>query len=100
MSSCNSLRYVFPAVSNNVYNTKSLGLFGDGRCDFPGYSAKYIYTLTKSKSGEILDFNVIHFAQAGNSAKNGTGWSKIVANFIQIEECNCNPLNDRSTPTS
>ena len=74
-------QYVFHAV-NNIYNAhkepiilrahkeESLDLLGDRRCNSPGYSAKYgTYTLMNSKSGEILYFNVIHVAQAGNSAK-------------------------------
>ena len=49
---------------------QNLDLLGDGRCNSPGYSPKYgTYTLMNSKPREILDFNVIHVPQAGNSAK-------------------------------
>ena len=74
-------QYIFPAI-DNVYNhhkeilvakareEPKLDLLGDGRCDSPGYCAKYgTYTLMNSQSGEILDFHVVHVAKAGNSAK-------------------------------
>ena len=74
-------QYIFSAI-DNVYNhhkeilvakarkEPKLDLLGDGRCDSPGYCAKYgTYTLMNSQSGEILDFHVVHVAKAGNSAK-------------------------------
>ena len=49
---------------------QSLDLLEDGRCQSIQYSAKYgTSTLMNSKSGEILDFYVIHEAQVENSAK-------------------------------
>ena len=96
-TTCDSLqdRYVFPAV-NNIYNAhnahkdstilrpreeESLDLL-----DSSGYFAKYrTYTLMNSNFGKILDFNVIHIAQAGISAK-----MKVTVKLF----------NERSTPTS
>ena len=51
-------------------------LLGDGRCDSPGYNAKYrTYTLMDSQSGHILDFHISHVRVAGNSK----GWNWIVS---------------------
>ena len=48
--------------SNNV--------IGDGRCDSPGFSAKYgTYTIMSSDTNEILDFHVVHVTVAGNSSR-------------------------------
>ena len=36
-------------------------LLGDGKCDSPGYNAKYgTYTLRDNQSGQILDFHISH----------------------------------------
>ena len=74
-------RYVFPAV-NSIYNAhkeliiltarekESFNLLCYRTCNSTGYSAKYgTYGLVKTKSIEIVEFNVIYVAQAGNSAK-------------------------------
>jgi hypothetical protein len=74
-------RFLFPAI-HRVFTTNrmlifqdckeqsALHLIGDGRCDSPGYSAKYgTYTLMDSISGYILDFHVSHCKIAGNSAR-------------------------------
>lgn len=74
-------RYIFSAI-NKVYMTHrelrfanaleqpTLHLLGDGRCDSPGYNAKYgTYTLMNSESGEIMDFHVSHVSIAGNSQR-------------------------------
>ena len=73
--------YLFPAI-HRVYTTnrqliidyvseqEDLHLLGDGRCDSPGYNAKYgTYTIQGSTSGYILDFHVSHVRIAGNSAR-------------------------------
>ena len=45
-------------------------LSGDGRCDSPGYSAKFgTYTLMNSADNQIIDFTVTHCSIAGNSAR-------------------------------
>ena len=72
---------LFPAV-NTVYKRyrekclthslehENINVIGDGRCDSPGYSAKYgTYTLMSSDSNEILDFHVVHVSTAGNSSQ-------------------------------
>ena len=74
-------RFLFPAV-HRVFTTNRQILFdvvkeqdkidisGDGRCDSPGYSAKYgTYSIINNKTGHILDFHVSHVRLAGNSAK-------------------------------
>lgn len=96
--------YVFPAV-NKIYNAhkesiivracegESLHLLGDERCNSPGCSAKYgTYKLMNRKSGTILYFNVIHVALAEKFEK--MELTKIVTNFIGVQECNCNLFND------
>ena len=41
---------------------------GDGRCDSPGCSAKYgTYSLINTETNMIVDFQVVHVSQAGNS---------------------------------
>ena len=41
---------------------------GDGRCDSPGYSAKYgTYSLMNTETNKIVDFQVVHVSLAGNS---------------------------------
>lgn len=72
---------LFPAL-HRVYTTnrrllidvlkkgKEVNLLGDGRCDSPGYSAKYgTYTVMDGTSGQILDFHVSHSKMCGNSAR-------------------------------
>ena len=45
-------------------------IIGDGRCDSPGYSAKYgTYSVINSGTGHILDFHVSHVRLAGNSSE-------------------------------
>ena len=64
--------YLFPTV-HHIYTTdkhirfdkvavrKEIRLLRDGRCDWPGYSAKYgTYPVMESTSGETLNFQVCH----------------------------------------
>ena len=45
-----------------------LHLSGDGRCDSPGYSAKYgTYTLTDSATDLILDYSLVQVSDVGSS---------------------------------
>ena len=45
-------------------------LLGDGRCDSPGYNAKYgAYTVMDKKTGTIMDTHVSHIGVTGNSAR-------------------------------
>ena len=49
-------------------DSKDLSLIGDGRCDYPGFNAKYgTYTLTSDQNDEIIDFFVAHVSNTGNS---------------------------------
>ena len=72
---------LFPSI-NKVYKTyrgailtrvrlqNKVHLLGDGRCDSPGYNAKYgTYTLMEAQTNEIVDFYVVHVSIAGNSAR-------------------------------
>ena len=73
-------KFLFPAI-HRVYTInrqllfeeikeyKELHLIGDGRCDSPGYSAKYGTYTVMSNSGYIIDFHVSHVKVAGNSAR-------------------------------
>ena len=45
-----------------------LKLSGGGRCDSPGYSAKYCtYSLTDSANDLILDYKLIQSSETGSS---------------------------------
>jgi len=49
---------------------KSLVISGDGRCDSPGFCAKYgTYTVMELDSKQIVDFAVVHVTEAGNSVR-------------------------------
>ena len=55
---------IYEGCSNAVTNHFS----GDGRCDSPGYSAKYgTYSLMNTEMNMIVDFQVVHVSQADNS---------------------------------
>ncbi len=74
-------RLLFPAIHRvyltnrtiileNTKEEKEINLLGDGRCDSPGYSAKYgTYTVMSSSSGYILDFHVSHSKMCVNLAR-------------------------------
>ena len=58
------LEEIYEECSNAVTNHFS----GDGRCDSPGYSTKYgTYSLMNTETNMIVDFQVVHVSQAGNS---------------------------------
>ena len=55
---------------NNASKKEDIDLFGDGRFNSPGYSAKYDRCTVLDRNFElILDFNVSHIRIAGNSAQ-------------------------------
>ena len=55
---------IYEGCSNAVTNHFSR----DGRCDSPGYSAKYgTYSLMNIETNMVFDFQVVHASQAGNS---------------------------------
>ena len=62
-------KYLFPVVHTlytsqkealiSAFGEDPVTLLGDGRCDSPGFSAKYgTYTLMEDKSGSILNFSL------------------------------------------
>ena len=67
-------------IENAKEKSEVLHLLGDGRCDSPGYNAKYgTYTLMDSHSGYILDFHISHVRLAGNSQRMELdGFKKVV----------------------
>ena len=49
---------------------RELTLIGDGRCDSPGYSAKYCtYILMEATTSAILDFSVVQVTETGSSSR-------------------------------
>ena len=71
---------LFPVI-NHVYNMHrndiittmknkdALNVIGDGRCDSPGYNAKYgTYTIMNIETNSILDFSVVHIGTVANSS--------------------------------
>ena len=88
-------KLLYPAI-HQVYTTNralffesakeesEIRLFGDRRCDFPGYKAKYkTYKLIDSQSGHILDFYISHVRVAGNSQRMELDGFKRVVNRSQ-----------------
>ena len=88
--------YLFPAVnriyqthrqlrlSHHIDNQHSLDLIGDGRCDSPGYNAKYgTYTVMNIDGNEIIDFRVVHKGQVANSSLMEKEGLKIVLARLQ-----------------
>ena len=73
-------KYLFPAISfvYEKYQKKAIEeciatgnvlLAGDGRCDSPGFSAKYCtYSLMNSENNQVIDFEVINVAETGSSS--------------------------------
>ena len=50
------------------FKDQEVEVIGDGRCDSPGYSAKYgTYTMMESHSNTILDFQVVHVGEVSSS---------------------------------
>ena len=56
---------------NQCYNLTNDNHFGgDGRCDSPGYSAKYgIYSLLSAQLNKVIDFHVAHVSIVENSSR-------------------------------
>ena len=52
------------AFQKDLHLAKELTLIGDGRCDSPGYSAKYgTYTLMEATTSKIIDFEVVQVTE-------------------------------------
>ena len=59
---------IYEGCSNAVTNHFS----GNGRCDSPGYSAKYgTYSLMNTEMNMVIDFQVVHVSQVDNSNQMG-----------------------------
>lgn len=70
--------YVFPVVNEawmkeqnsvaSALDNRDVWLSGDGRCDSPGFNAKYgTYTMFDQDTDKIIDFNVIQVSEVGSS---------------------------------
>ena len=71
-------KVLFPSV-NKVYKTarnrivgtlsnSSVNVGGEGRCDSPGFNAKYgTYALMNAQTNLILDFHIVQVSTVGNS---------------------------------
>ena len=56
-------------IITDALRNKPLIVSGDGRCDSPGFSAKYCtYTIMESQTSAILGFNVIQVTEAEHSS--------------------------------
>ena len=54
---------------SNIGNGNPIHVAGGGRCDSPGYNAKYgTYTIIDTSSNKILDVSVIHVGTVANSS--------------------------------
>ena len=57
-------------IYDEVSTYNKVNLLGDGRCDSPGYNAKYgTYTIMDQRSGKIIDMHVSHVGLTANSAR-------------------------------
>ena len=56
------------SVLADFLDRESVTLIGDGRCDSPGYSAKYgTYTMMDEENKKIVDFEVCHVKETTSS---------------------------------
>lgn len=63
------------AVLSDLLDRESLTLLGDGRCDSPGFSAKYgTYTMMDQETKKIVDFEVCHVKQTSSQAMENLGF--------------------------
>ena len=69
---------------NNASKKEDTDLFGDGRFNSPGYSAKHDRCTVLDRNFElILDFNVSHIRIAGTSAqKELDGLKQVLEGFV------------------
>ena len=58
---------ILKQIQNSV-----IRLIGDGRCDSPGHSAKYLsYEFALEGTDKILSLSLVHVSEAGSSKSNG-----------------------------
>ena len=75
---------IYEGCSNVVTNHFS----GDGRCDSPGYSAKHgTYSLMNTETNMIVDFQVVHVSQAGNSNRMERYGLEVLLKKLTISIC-------------
>jgi len=81
--------FISHTTFNNIQNNYlfPFHLLGDGRCDSPGYGAKYgTDTLMDSVSSYIFDFEVPHSKMAGNSQRMELdGLKEVLATLRDLE---------------
>lgn len=63
---------------------RDVWLSGDGRCDSPGFSAKYgTYTLLDQETDKVVDFSVIHVGEVSSSnAMEREGFKRCMNNIV------------------
>lgn len=86
--------YVFPVVNEawqqeqesviTEIGERDVWLSGDGRCDSPGFSAKYgTYTLLDQETDKVVDFSVIHVGEVSSSnAMEREGFKRCMNNIV------------------
>ena len=72
-------KYLFPVINHFYIKQRNkivselkthtaLNIIGDGRCDSPGFSAKYeIYSFMNQQSNKIIDFTLTNVGSVANS---------------------------------
>ena len=56
------------AIVKKMKQSRSVDVCGDGRCDSPGYSAKYgTYTLIDEESNLIIEFSIVQVTEVTSS---------------------------------
>ncbi|XP_070548761.1 uncharacterized protein [Ptychodera flava] len=91
-------RYLFPVINTawerestqvkaDLRNMETVKLSGDGRCDSPGYSAKYgLYSFIEQSSEKVVDFTVTQVSQVANSnAMEKAGFKKTLDRILTDE---------------
>ena len=93
--------YLFPVIHTNYVMQQDavleflrgndLKLSGDGRCDSPGYSAKYCtYSLMDSATDLILDYKLIQSSETGSSVGGIEAVSKLLIRAGCLYQYHCN----------
>ena len=66
-----SVNKVYKTARNRIVGTLSnctVNVVGEGRCDSPGFNAKYgTYALMNAQTNLILDFHIVQVSTVGNS---------------------------------
>ena len=62
--------YQHTLIADSVVAAKSFKLSGDGRCDSPGFNAKYgTYSVMDNRTSKVLHFEVIHVGETESSSR-------------------------------